>query len=97
MLDRKNTRTRRGSVADYDKEDYDEMAMFESDMADEVKLDLYIVIHSMDAGQLKSEDSQDLLAELASAPFIHLIVTVDHLAANRLWNNTQMDKFGFYM
>lgn len=78
-------------------DDYDEMDMFESKPEPSDKLDVYLVIHSIDAGMLKSDDSQDLLAELASAPYVHLIVTMDHLCANRMWNNSQLDKFGFYM
>ena len=34
---------------------------------------------------------------MASTPYIHLIASVDHMAANRLWTNQQLDKFGFYM
>ena len=78
-------------------DDYNEMEMFESKVDQSQKLDVYIIIHCADAGMLKSDDSQDLLAELASAPYLHLIVTVDHMCANRMWNNSQLDKFGFYM
>ncbi len=57
---------------------------------------VYIVIHSMDMGQLVSEESQDLLAELATIPGFQLVVSVDHLAVGRLWNQSQLDKFKFY-
>ena len=58
---------------------------------------IYIVINSMDIGPLKSDDSQDLLAELATIPQISLIISVDHIAVSRLWNDSQLDKFNFYM
>jgi hypothetical protein len=51
----------------------------------------------MDIGPLKSDESQDLLAELATIPQISLIVSVDHIAVTRLWNDSQLDKFNFYM
>ena len=50
--------------------------------------DLTIVIHSMDIGVLKQDESQDLLSELAAIPQISLIVTVDHIGITRLWNDS---------
>lgn len=57
---------------------------------------LYIVIHSMDAGSLKTEDVQTCLAELASIEQIQLIVTVDNIHSTRMWNDTHLDKFNWY-
>ena len=74
--------------------DFDPLCMFDS--PPDNSYDVYLVIHSLDAGQLRSEENQDLLAELASTPFIHLIVSVDNMNSNRLWNGQQLDKFGFY-
>lgn len=49
-------------------------------------LQLYILIHSMDSANLKSEDAQDYIADLAAISQIKLIVTVDNIGANRIWN-----------
>ena len=68
----------------FDKKTYDPMLMFDS--PPESTCDIYLVIHCLDAGQLRSEENQDLLAELASTPYIHLIVSIDHMSSNRLWN-----------
>ena len=71
-------------LANFGKDDYEPMLMFDS--PPECTCDLYLVIHCLDAGQLRSEENQDLLAELASTPYIHLIVSIDHMSSNRLWN-----------
>ena len=62
----------------------------------ENEYDLTIVIHSMDIGVLKQDESQDLLSELAAIPQISLIITVDHIGITRLWNDSQLDRFNFY-
>ena len=54
------------------------------------------MIHCLDAGQLKEDGVQDHLAELAQIPQIKMVVSIDHFAACRLWNNQQLDKLGFY-
>ena len=74
--------------------EFDPMCMFDS--PPDNSYDVYLVIHSLDAGQMRSEENQDLLADLASTPFIHLIVSVDNMNSNRLWNGQQLDKLGFY-
>lgn len=71
-------------LQNFGKAGYDLMLMFDS--PPECTCDIFIVIHCLDAGQLRSEENQDLLAELASTPYIHLIVSVDHMCSNRLWN-----------
>ena len=42
----------------------------------------------MDIGALKSEDCQEQLAELATVPQISMVVSVDHIGAPRLWNDS---------
>ncbi len=56
----------------------------------------YIVIHSMEMGQLKNEEWQRYLSELASTKGISMIVTVDHTKAPVLWSDSLLDKFNFY-
>ena len=51
----------------------------------------------MDAGALRSEESQDMLAELASSPYITVVASVDHILSNRMWSTQQCDKYSFYM
>jgi hypothetical protein len=70
--------------------------IMESMLMPENHQQLFIVIHSLDSGQLKEDGVQDLLAELASIQQIKMIVSLDHFASSRLWNNQQLDKFGFY-
>lgn len=48
---------------------------------------VYIVIHSMDVGQLKSDEAQEILADLSCIKQINFLVTVDHIGVPRLWND----------
>ena len=41
----------------------------------------------MDVGQLKSDEAQEILAELSSIKQINLLVSVDHIGVPRLWND----------
>ena len=50
----------------------------------------------MEQGALKNEDCQDYLADLASIPQISFIISVDHIASTRLWNEKHLDQFNFY-
>ena len=50
----------------------------------------------MDAGYLKNEDCQDYLSELASIPQVQMIISIDHMGASRLWNDTHLDKMNLY-
>lgn len=43
--------------------------------------------------QLRDEESQEALAELAASPIIHLAASVDHVNASLLWDVRMTDKF----
>ena len=56
---------------------------------------LYLVIHSMDMGALKSAEWQAQLAELATCKALKLIVSLDHIKAGVMFTDHQMDNFNF--
>lgn len=64
---------------------------------DEEDSQIFIIIHSMDIGPMKTDEAQDLLAELATIPQLSIICSMDHICSSRLWNDCQLDKFNFYM
>ena len=45
------------------------------------------MIHSLDQGQLKSDETQEHLSELATIPQISMVISVDHIGAARMWND----------
>lgn len=42
---------------------------------------LYLLIHNLDGGMLRSHKAQDVLSRLASIPNIHVLASVDHINA----------------
>ena len=53
---------------------------------------LYLVIHSLDIGQLKSEDSVQMLAELASTGKLKLVISLDHIKSGILFSDHTLDQ-----
>ena len=47
----------------------------------------YLIVHSMDMGQLKGAEWQEMLAELSAIPSIKLIVTVDNCKSGVLFTD----------
>lgn len=69
-----------------------------SEMSTEGKYEtteFYLIVHSMDMGQLKGPEWQEMLAELAAIPAIKLIVTVDNCKSGVLFTDHQLDLFNF--
>ncbi len=56
---------------------------------------MYIVIHSMDVGQLKNTEWQNYLSEISELRRIALIVSLDHIKGATVWNEQMLDKFQF--
>ena len=50
-------------------------------------INLYVVIHSLDACNMKEPAFMDVLAELATIGQIKFIITVDNFAAGRIWSS----------
>ncbi len=42
-------------------------------------MDLYLIIHNIDGNNLRDANVQNMLSELASNDFIHILASVDHL------------------
>lgn len=76
--------------------DIDPLYLIESMQVQESQHQIYLIIHCLDAGQLKEDGVQDHLAELASISQVKMVISLDHFASSRLWNNSQLDKFSFY-
>jgi len=47
---------------------------------------VYVVVHAIDSGPMRSEESQALLAEIARIPQVHLIASCSHCHAAYLWD-----------
>ncbi|KAF9584896.1 Origin recognition complex subunit 2 [Lunasporangiospora selenospora] len=54
---------------------------------------IYLLIHNIDGGALRSEKTQSALSVLASSPHIHLIASIDHINANLLWDTVKAARF----
>jgi origin recognition complex subunit 2 len=44
-----------------------------------VEVDLYLIIHNIDGNNLRDANVQNMLSELASNNFIHILASVDHV------------------
>lgn len=53
---------------------------------------LYILVHSMDMGQLRSEEAVNMLATLAKTERIRMVVSLDHIKAGMLFSDTVLDQ-----
>ncbi len=49
----------------------------------------------MDAGQLKNEEFQNQLSQIAAIDQVNIIVTVDHIKSGMLWSEQMLDRFNF--
>lgn len=56
---------------------------------------IYIVIISLDAGNIKSLDVQKLISMLAKSSMIGIIATVDTLKPGAFWDDSVLDKYNF--
>jgi hypothetical protein len=60
------------------------------------QINVYVVIHSLDACNMKESAFMDVLSELATIGQIKFIITVDNFAAGRIWSSEQLDKLALY-
>lgn len=42
---------------------------------------IFLLIHNLDGGMLRSSKAQDVLSRLASIPNVHMLASVDHINA----------------
>ena len=56
---------------------------------------LYILFHSIDGENARTQEVQMALSMLAESPRIHFIASVDHMNAPLVWNNQQADRFNW--
>ena len=56
----------------------------------------YVLIHSMDMGQLKNEEWQNMISELAQCRKIGFIISMDHIKSSILWSDSMLDRLNFY-
>lgn len=55
----------------------------------------YLIIHSMDMGDLRMAEYQKYISELSAIRGIQLIVSVDNIKAAVMWNDQMIDKYNF--
>ncbi|KAK9719752.1 Origin recognition complex subunit 2 [Basidiobolus ranarum] len=56
---------------------------------------LYLLVHNIDGGSLRTERVQTLLSVLAAVPNVHLIASVDHINAALLWDTVKTARFNW--
>lgn len=56
---------------------------------------LYLVVHNIDGGNLRTEQAQEALSSLAHAPNIHIVASVDNINFALLWDHTKMSRFNW--
>jgi origin recognition complex subunit 2 len=56
---------------------------------------LLLVVHNIDGPALRSDRIQSSLAELAAAPRIHLLASIDHIQAGLMWSAQHSAQFNF--
>lgn len=57
---------------------------------------IYVIIHSLDMGQLKNSEWLYCLSELATTQRIKFIISIDHVKSGILFKDQILDKFNFY-
>uniref|UniRef100_K7F8T3 Origin recognition complex subunit 2 n=1 Tax=Pelodiscus sinensis TaxID=13735 RepID=K7F8T3_PELSI len=58
-------------------------------------LELYLLIHNLDSKMLRGDKSQQILAQLASLPNIHLIASIDHINAPLMWDQAKQSLYNW--
>eukprot|EP00455_Lapot_gusevi_P009418 TRINITY_DN14212_c0_g1_i2.p1 TRINITY_DN14212_c0_g1~~TRINITY_DN14212_c0_g1_i2.p1 ORF type:complete len:377 (-),score=76.03 TRINITY_DN14212_c0_g1_i2:18-1124(-) len=54
---------------------------------------IYVLIHNIDAPNLRSSSVQNALSCLAAMPRLHLLASIDHIHAPLLWDFTCLNRF----
>ncbi|XP_058791170.1 origin recognition complex subunit 2 [Phymastichus coffea] len=57
---------------------------------------MYLLIHNLDGGMLRTNKAQDVLSRLANIPNIHMLASVDHINAPLIWDNVKRARYNFY-
>lgn len=53
---------------------------------------LFLVIHNIDSGALRTIKAKAILAQLAAQPRIHVVASIDHINAPLIWSQSEMTK-----
>ncbi|KAF8180390.1 origin recognition complex subunit 2-domain-containing protein [Pholiota molesta] len=54
------------------------------------QVDLYLIIHNIDAAPFRAAKSKSILSLLAHNPRIHVIASIDHINAPLLWSSSEI-------
>uniref|UniRef100_UPI00398E4F65 origin recognition complex subunit 2 n=1 Tax=Pristiophorus japonicus TaxID=55135 RepID=UPI00398E4F65 len=73
----------------------DQMDFIVEAFKEDSKLDLYLLIHSIDGQMLRGDRNQQILSQLTAVPGIHLIASIDHLNAPLMWDQTRSCLFNW--
>lgn len=62
-------------------------------LSENLKHDLYFIIHNIDGNNLRDKNMQNMLGSIASNKFVHIIASVDHINSSLLWDNAEYLSF----
>ena len=60
-----------------------------------ISSEIFLLIHNIDGQMLSSDTAQTALSILAQSPHIHIIASVDHINAPRLWDQKKLSRFNW--
>ncbi|CRL05976.1 CLUMA_CG019072, isoform A [Clunio marinus] len=74
---------------------HDIVYQIEEQMESIPALNIFVIVHNIDGSMLRNDKAQSVLSRLASIRNIHMIVSIDHINAPLLWNNTKLGNYNF--
>uniref|UniRef100_A0A8C8VRJ2 Origin recognition complex subunit 2 n=1 Tax=Pelusios castaneus TaxID=367368 RepID=A0A8C8VRJ2_9SAUR len=73
----------------------DQLDLITKRFKEDSSLELYLLIHNLDSKMLRGDKSQQILAQLASLPNIHLIASIDHINAPLMWDQAKQSLYNW--
>ncbi|XP_050772585.1 origin recognition complex subunit 2 isoform X2 [Gopherus flavomarginatus] len=73
----------------------DQLDLIMKRFKEDSSLELYLLIHNLDSKMLRGDKSQQILAQLASLPNIHLIASIDHINAPLMWDQAKQSLYNW--
>ncbi|XP_051786600.1 origin recognition complex subunit 2 [Erpetoichthys calabaricus] len=87
-----------GDVLDYEgsfRNPLDQASFILEALKKDPALHIFLIIHNIDGPMLRGEKTQQILAQLASAPNLHVIASIDHINAPLAWDQSKMSLFNW--
>ncbi|XP_041119993.1 origin recognition complex subunit 2 isoform X2 [Polyodon spathula] len=73
----------------------DQMDFIVETLKEDPDLQLFLLIHNIDGQMLRGDKTQQILAQLAAVPNLHLIASIDHINAPLSWDQFKMSQFNW--